>query len=218
MTRLRTAIIATVTVLALGGGTAAALTTSYSEDSTSISVSAATVDVSDGTGIWDADTVHEIAVEVDDAAVAAMIDTYQETGRRTGSRPPSPSTVRPSSRSGCGSRATRRCAGSRTARTLPSSRGCCGSTSTSTGRRLDGWTDFVVRSNNSATALNEAVALDLLAEAGLVSEHAIATSFSVNGGEEQLRLVVQALDESWESENFATDGLLYKSEAGGDWT
>ena len=86
------------------------------------------------------------------------------------------------------------------------------------GQALDGWTDFVVRSNNSETALNEAVALDLLAEAGLASEHAIATSFAVNGGDPTLRLVVQALDESWESENFATDGLLYKSEAGGDWT
>ena len=40
----------------------------------------------------------------------------------------------------------------------------------------------------------------------------------MNGGEPKLRLVVQALDEAWEFENFATDGLLYKSEAGGDWT
>ncbi len=86
------------------------------------------------------------------------------------------------------------------------------------GQAIDGWTEFIVRSNNSETALNEAVALDLLAEAGLASEHAVASSFSVNGGDARLRLVVQNLDEEWEAENFATDGLLYKAEAGGDWS
>src|SRR3712207_7829573 len=29
---------------------------------------------------------------------------------------------------------------------------------------------------------------------------------------------VQNLDEDWEAENFSTDGLLYKAEAGGDWS
>ena len=70
---------------------------------------------------------------------------------------------------------------------------------------LDGWTEFIVRSNSSETALNEAVALDLLAAAGLASEHAVASSFSVNGADARLRLVVQNLDEAWEAENFAID-------------
>ena len=83
---------------------------------------------------------------------------------------------------------------------------------------VDGWSELIVRSNGSETALNEALALDLLAEAGLASEHAVASSFSVNGADAELRLVVQNLDESWEAENFATDGMLYKAEAGGDWS
>lgn len=86
------------------------------------------------------------------------------------------------------------------------------------GNSIDGWTELVVRSNASETALNEALALDLLAEAGLASEHAVATSFSVNGADARLRLVVQHLDERWEEENFSTPGLLYKAEAGGDWS
>ena len=56
------------------------------------------------------------------------------------------------------------------------------------------------------------------AEAGLASEHAVALSFSVNGADAGLRLVVQNPDEEWEAENFDTDGLLYKSEAEGDWS
>jgi spore coat protein CotH len=76
----------------------------------------------------------------------------------------------------------------------------------------------VVRSSSTETALNEAVALDLLEQTGLASEHAVTTRFSVNGGEETLRLVVQNLDGTWDEENFDTDGILYKAEAGGDYS
>jgi spore coat protein CotH len=83
---------------------------------------------------------------------------------------------------------------------------------------LDGYTRFAVRSSTSTTALEEAVALDLLGQAGLASTKAVASSFSVNGSAARLRLVVQDLDETWESEHFATDGALYKAEAGGDYS
>ena len=58
------------------------------------------------------------------------------------------------------------------------------------GQNHDGVVEFVVRSNDSVTALNEAVALELLERAGLASQEAIATRFSVNGGEAVLRLVI----------------------------
>lgn len=216
--RRRTVLVATVTVLALGGGTAAALTTNGSEGSGASGVSTAAVEVSDGTGIWDADTVHDIAVEVDEADVAAMIDSYQATGDKDWIE--ATVTIDGSTFEQVGLRLK----GNSSLRGVDD-----GADPTELpwlvrldeyvdGQALDGWTDFVVRSNNSETALNEAVALDLLAEAGLASEHAIATSFAVNGGKAKLRLVVQALDEAWEFENFTADGLLYKSEAGGDWT
>ena len=45
-----------------------------------------------------------------------------------------------------------------------------------------GYDDIVIRSNGSATSLNEAVALDLLEAAGLASQRAASTRFTVNGG------------------------------------
>lgn len=86
------------------------------------------------------------------------------------------------------------------------------------GLSIDGWERFVVRSNNSATALNEGVALDLLREAGLASQESVAIRFSVNGSDAQLRLLVQDLDNKWDEATFGTEGTLYKSEAGGDWS
>ncbi len=81
-----------------------------------------------------------------------------------------------------------------------------------------GWTELVVRSSSSATSLEEAVALDLLEETGLASEHAVAPAFSVGDSDPVLRLVVQHLDEAWEEENFESTGWLYKAEAEGDWS
>lgn len=85
-------------------------------------------------------------------------------------------------------------------------------------QNLDGYSDFVVRANNSETSLNEALALDLLEAAGLASEHAVAASFSVNGSEADLRLVVQNLDDTWDEENFGDEGILYKADAEGDYS
>lgn len=218
MTRRRTAIAATVTVLALGGGTVFALSSDGAEGASTSGVSTAVSEVADGTGIWDAGALHDISVEVEEEAMAAMIDSYQETGDKDWIE--ATVTIDGTTLERVGLR-------------LKGNSSLHGVTDDADpadlpwllrldeyvdGQALDGWTDFVVRSNSSETALNEVVALDLLAEAGLASEHAIATSFAVNGGDAQLRLVVQALDEAWEDENFTTDGLLYKSEAGGDWT
>lgn len=86
---------------------------------------------------------------------------------------------------------------------------------------MDGYGDFTVRSNTTTTALNEAVALDLLEVAGLASEKAIFTRYSVNGSAEVLRLTVQNFDDVWVEENFpdaGKDSVLYKSEAEGDWS
>ncbi len=86
------------------------------------------------------------------------------------------------------------------------------------GQDKDGWTQFAVRSATNETALNEAVALDLLRAAGLASQQAVAVRFSVNGGAQNLRLVVQNPDSTWDAATFDTEGLLYKAEAGGDYS
>jgi spore coat protein CotH len=87
------------------------------------------------------------------------------------------------------------------------------------GQSHDGETDFVVRGNSTETALNEAVSLELLDEAGLATQQASAVRFSVNGSEEQLRLVVQNPDDqNWYEENVDDNGVLFKAESGGDYS
>lgn len=81
-----------------------------------------------------------------------------------------------------------------------------------------GITDIVVRSNNSETSLNEAVSLELLSAAGLASQAAAPTSFSVNGSDARLRLIIENPDDAWQSAHFEGDGALYKAESTGDWT
>jgi spore coat protein CotH len=79
--------------------------------------------------------------------------------------------------------------------------------------------DIVIRSNPSKTSLNEAVALDLLEEAGLASQEAAATSFKVNDRAAVLRLAIENPDDDiWQEANFGADGALYKAEAGGNWS
>lgn len=68
--------------------------------------------------------------------------------------------------------------------------------------------------------MNEAVALDLLRDAGLASEDALATRFSVNGGDAALRLTITNLDTTWMEIEFpdaGADSVLYKADADGSW-
>ena len=210
----RLAALATLAVLTLGGCASA----SGEEAATTTGVSSAAQTVADGAGVWDATAVHDISIEVDESTVATMIETYLETDEKEWIE--ATVTIDGETFENVGLRL----------KGNSSLRGVSADDDPSElpwlirldkyldGQQMDGSSELIVRSNNSETALNEAVALDLLAEAGLASEHAIATSFSVNGGDARLRLVVQNLDEAWEEENFSTDGLLYKAEAGGDWS
>lgn len=86
------------------------------------------------------------------------------------------------------------------------------------GANHHGMTQMIVRSNSSKTALNEAVALDLLTAAGLPSERAAYIALSANGSDAVLRLTVENLNEAWTARTFAEAGLLYKAEASGDYS
>lgn len=87
------------------------------------------------------------------------------------------------------------------------------------GQEHQGRVDVVVRSNNSQTSLNEAVALDLLEAAGLASQQAVSTTFTVNGSAPVLRLAVEHPDEdAWQDNSFEDKGALYKAESTGDWS
>ena len=82
----------------------------------------------------------------------------------------------------------------------------------------EGISELVVRSNTTETALNEAVSLELLEEAGLASEEATYVRFSVNGSEDVLRLVIENPDDTWMAKNFDISGALYKAESTGDYS
>lgn len=86
------------------------------------------------------------------------------------------------------------------------------------GQDLDGLTEVVVRSNRSATSLNEAVALELVGLAGLATQQSAASRFSVNGSDEVLRLLVENPGDDWSTAALDPDVLLYKAEAGGDYS
>ncbi|MEU4157949.1 CotH kinase family protein [Actinoplanes sp. NPDC026670] len=86
------------------------------------------------------------------------------------------------------------------------------------GQELGGYNEFVVRSNNTDSALNEAIALELLAVAGLATQKSVSTRLSVNGGSEVLRLIIENPADKWDADNFASAGILYKAESGGDYS
>ena len=80
-----------------------------------------------------------------------------------------------------------------------------------------GRTDFVVRSNITETALNEAVSLDLLGEAGLATQLSAPVRFSANGSDPVLRLVIEHPDDAWTDEHLGTGGDLFQADASGDY-
>jgi spore coat protein CotH len=77
--------------------------------------------------------------------------------------------------------------------------------------------EFVVRSNNTTTALNEAVALDLLGAAGLATQQAALVALTVNDSEPMLRLVIESPDDGWADANLG-EGALFKADASGNYT
>lgn len=86
------------------------------------------------------------------------------------------------------------------------------------GQSVEGHTDIVIRSSSTETALNEAVAQELLDLAGLANQDPIATTFTVNDGETELRLAVELPNDDWDDANFGDGGVLYKAESTGDYS
>lgn len=74
-------------------------------------------------------------------------------------------------------------------------------------------TEIVVRLNNSASALNEAMALDLMAKAGMPSQPWSYAAVSVAGATPVLRLIMEQPSDPWVARTFDTEGILYKAEA-----
>lgn len=86
------------------------------------------------------------------------------------------------------------------------------------GAAIDGVNEIVVRTNNSVTSLNEAVALDLLERCGLVGQQGAYAAVTVADSSPVLRLLVENPGDAWATRMLGGQGLLYKAEAGGDYT
>jgi len=162
--------------------------------------------------------VHTLDVQVDEADVAAMISEYETSGEKTWI--PGTVTIDGTELSDVGLRLK----GNSSLSTLDAD---ADPATLPWLVRLDKYVDgqsyrditsFVVRSNITTTAVNEAVALELIELAGLASQQATSVRLTVNDGTARLRLVIENPDEDWASSVFDSPGLLYKSEARGDWS
>ncbi len=205
---------AVVLVAALAGCTAV----TRADTSTDTGVSASEVAAVQATGdLWDSSVVHDISIDVSDEALTEALETYASTGEKIWIE--ATVTIDGTTFEAVGLK-------------LKGNSSLRGATVDSAAEELpwiirldkfvddqnyDGWTQLVIRGNNSETSLNEAVALELLEEAGLASEQAMSAVVAVNGASD-LRLVIQNPDDEWADSEFGTDGALYKAESGGDYS
>ncbi|SDS77530.1 CotH kinase family protein [Actinoplanes derwentensis] len=205
------------------------------EESTSAAGSSA---ATAGSGLFDATQVHDIEFAFAEADYDTMIDAYLDSSdkkwieatvtvdgtrfEKAGLRLKGNSSLRGLTKAGA------------TASTESNNRGGPGGSISSDnpqdlpwlvrldkyvdGQALGGYTEFVVRSNNSDSALNEAVALELLGVAGLATQKSVSTRLSVNGGDDVLRLIIENPADKWDADNFSGAGILYKAEANGDYS
>ncbi|MBU1589048.1 MAG: CotH kinase family protein [Actinobacteria bacterium] len=206
--------IAAVTSLALVGGSLTACATATPETATTTTT---VVDASDST-FWDAGVVHDISIDLADADYQALITACLQTGEKEWAT--ASVTIDGTEFDNVGIKLK----GNSTLRTV---------TADSEPQTLpwlidldkyvDGQqyldaTELVVRGSSTETALNEALALELLDQAGLATEQAVSSRISFNGGTQELRLVIQNPDGTWDEQQFGDEGLVYKAEASGDYS
>jgi spore coat protein CotH len=211
------------TTTGLGAASGTGSTSQAHASSTTTSVSSATG------GLFDDSVVHDVSVSFAQADYDAMIQTYKSSGVKDWIK--ATVTIDGTSYQNVGMRLK----GNSSIRGLKDGRtgGPGGNVSAAKpeglpwlihldknveGQNHDGMTEFVIRSNNSKTSLNEAVSLELLQMAGLASQKATPVGFSVNGSGAVLRLATENPDDVWMAEHFSSRGALYKAESTGDYS
>jgi spore coat protein CotH len=218
---MRNARRPTLAALLIAAVTVTGCTATATAGTASAGTSGITSSTSTTGSVFDASRVHTISLDVDAADVRTMLATYVDSGDKKWIK--ATVTIDGTTFSDAGIKL----------KGNSSLKGVSTSSKPETlpwrirldkyvdGQNLDGYTDFTVRASSRKTAMNEAVALDLLGDAGLATEHAVETRFSVNGSDAVLRLTVQNLDQTWVKQNFpkaGADSILYKSDADGDWS
>lgn len=212
-TYLRAPLIAAAAATALALTSCAATAASGEESSSATEVT-----------LWDSTEVHTISVDFDDAEYDAMIQTYLDTEEKEWIA--ASVTIDGVTYDSVGLKLK----GNSSLRGLSTDTDAELSSDNPEdlpwvirldkyvdGQNHDGSTELVVRGNSSETSLNEALALELLDEAGLAAEQATAVRFSAAGSDESLRLVVENPEDGWMTRELGA-GLLYKAETGGDYS
>ena len=223
--RLRRRVAALTMIISVG---LVVSSCSYATSEAAADISASAAASTTNESVFDASVVHDIEVTFDETAYDAMIETYSTTGEKDWIE--ATVTIDGVTFEQVGLRLK----GNSSLRGLGTDSGAQGASVSADdpaslpwlirfdkyvgGQNYDGLYDLVVRSNNTETSLNEAVALELLELAGLASQDAIAASFSVNESEPTLRLVIEHPDDVWLEDNFEDDGALYKAESTGDYS
>ena len=219
--RVKLAAALAASVMVLGGcGHSSPSASSTASSSATVAPLETSTGAANTSAKLDATTVHTIAVTVDDSSLREMLQVFLDTGEKEwihGSVTIDGETFTDVGLKLKGNSSLRGISVDTPAQDLPFR---IRLDKYVDDQQFEGTSDFTVRSNSSETSMNEAVALDLLTDAGLASTQAIATRFSVNGSDETLRLTVQNLDDTWVQNYFSdagADSVLYKSEADGTW-
>jgi spore coat protein CotH len=224
----------------VAGATALTLLASCSTTATNSTAAVASSTVPAGKGLFDSSVVHAVSIDYDKAAYQAMIDTYVASGDKewitatvtidgtvfenVGIKLKGNSTLqglRTTGNSGQNPGAGQQAGGPGGDVSADEPEGLPWRIRLDKyvdGQNFEGETDIVVRGGRTETSLNEAVALELIGAAGMPTEEATPARFTVNGSDATLRLVIQNPDDDWDSDNFGSEGILYKAEAGGDYS
>ncbi|HET7821965.1 MAG TPA: CotH kinase family protein [Ornithinibacter sp.] len=170
-----------------------------------------------GTGLFTADRLHEVVLDVTDAQFRTALSTFQESGEKTWLE------VGVTLDGTTYERAGLRLKGNSTLRRADTGAGAesypwlVRLDKVVDGQNHGGVTEVVIRVNNSASSLNEVVSLDLLGAAALASEQHAYAAIRV-GDASALRVVLESPGDTWAARTMTGDGLLYKAEATGDYT
>jgi spore coat protein CotH len=168
--------------------------------------------------VWDSSTVHDIQVTLDDAEYAAMIEEYLDSGDKEWITADVTIDGQVFPEAGMKLKGNSSLWGVNPD-SAPTDLPWLIRLDKYVEQDFDGYERFVVRSSFTPSALNEALALRLLEEAGLTATKFFPSSFSANGEPAQLRLIVQEPDKQFDRENYGEDGgTLYKKKFGGDFS
>jgi spore coat protein CotH len=233
MRRSRSAIVAVLSALSLLG----AACSSGGGSGTGAPAAAAVTAGAENVALYDNSVVHDIAVTFDEGAYDTMVDTYASsqdkewieatitvdgiTLERVGMRLKGNSSLRSLARAGGagGGPAGGQTMQNGVTRDKPESLPWLVRFDKYVdGQTYQGLSEVVIRGNNTATSLNEAVALELIGLSGAATQKAFPTRFSVNGGTEVLRLAIESPNDDWEESTFDGEGILYKAESTGDYS